>query len=100
MPPDWQPKLEQKSYNNKLCQKFDLEEITHMIDNTKRSKAGGPENGITAEVYKCLRNYIGPILVDFFNLVLHTEKVPDEWRQGTITNIFKSGQRTDAGNYR
>jgi hypothetical protein len=35
-----------------------------------------------------------------FNLVLKTGHFPDQWCDGLITPIFKSGDKTDPNNYR
>ena len=100
VPPGWKPSLKKFKTHNELKKPYTLEEVHWMIDNSNCGKAGGPEDGITAEVYKSLRNYIAPALLLLFNTVIKTENVPRNWRKGTITNIFKSGNRQIATNYR
>ena len=40
------------------------------------------------------------VYIKLFNLVLSSGIFPSIWCEGIITPIFKSGDKTDAGNYR
>ena len=76
-------------------------EILNCINKSKCGKAAGPEDGINAEVYKALRDYLIQIMEMIFNCVLNTETVPPSWRNGTIINLYKGdGSRLSMGNYR
>ena len=77
------------------------EEVSRCIDKAKCGKAGGPEDGISVEVYKALKEYLLPIMVTIFNCVMKTEVVPRSWRNGTIINLYKGdGSRLCMKNYR
>ena len=82
-----------------LCQvvrvRVRVDEVKEAIDKSKCGKAGGPDDGITSEVYKALRNHIAPILLEIYNTVIRTKRVPKAWRKGMIVNLFKSGCRFD-----
>ena len=41
-----------------------------------------------------------PIYIKLFNLILQSGKMPDIWRQGLITPIYKSSDKSDPTNYR
>ena len=74
--------------------------IEEAIKKSNCNKAGGPNDGITAEVYKALIKIVAPVLKEIFNSVIRNETVPPSWRKGTIVNIHKGGTRLDISNYR
>ena len=41
-----------------------------------------------------------PIFIKLFTLILQSGKMPDIWCQGLITQIYKSGDKSDPTNYR
>ena len=95
------PKIMKKHPEISLKNKFTLEEVHHAIDRANTGKAAGPEDDISAEVYKSLKTYLSHSILEIYNCVLKTEEIPQKWRNGTITNFFKNkGSRLDPGNYR
>lgn len=49
---------------------------------------------------KASQNSLIPIYKKLFNLILISGIFPDNWCQGLITPIFKSGEKKDPNNYR
>jgi hypothetical protein len=74
-------------------------EIARAIKKLKTNKAG-TDDGMINEFFKHGGGAMLHLLVCLFNAVFKTEKVPAQWRQGTIVNLFKTGDPTDPGNYR
>lgn len=75
-------------------------EVEQAIKEANCNKAGGPNDGITAEVYKALRGLVAPVLKEIFNSVIRTETVPPNWRKCTIVNIHKGCTKLEICNYR
>ncbi|KAA3680909.1 uncharacterized protein DEA37_0008638 [Paragonimus westermani] len=65
--------------------------------NTKKSP-GADE--ITPLILKQCARSLYTSLTDLFNLSLNCSMVPMDWKCGTITPIFKGGDRSDVSNYR
>ena len=65
----------------------------------RAAKASGPD-GLKARVLKECSNEISPILALIYNESLARGEVPDEWRQATVSPVFKKGEKYDAANYR
>ena len=85
---DFTPLQPKREPEKTLRDDITLEEVYYAIDRSKAGKAAGPEDGLTAEVYKSLKTYLGPSIQCIFNCVIHTEEVPDKWRNGTIRNFY------------
>ena len=62
-------------------------------------KAAGLDN-LTSRILKKLHNEIAPMLSDIFNTSLREGKVPDDWRNASVTPVYKKGIKTKAENYR
>ena len=69
-----------------------------MLKKTKIDKS--PElDGIHPRVLKeCAAELAGP-LATLFRKTLQEGKIPDDWREASVTPIYKKGNRTDATNY-
>ena len=98
---DFEPTAYQFDVCHSLSEDITDEEIIKCIDKAKCGKAAGPEDGINAEVYKALKEYLVPPMKDIFNCVMKTEVIPATWRNGTIINLYKcDGSKLCMKNYR
>lgn len=78
---------------------FTLEEISSALRKCKTGKTPG-KDGITVEFIKGLPDNWMLYLVALFNRIYTTACVPQDWREMTLTMIFKKGSRDDPSNYR
>ena len=65
----------------------------------KNGKATG-EDGIPVELIKSAGCAAETRLLDLFNTVFSTERVPRDWQCGVVCPIFKKGERTECKNHR
>ena len=74
-----------------------------MIFALKKMKSGralGPD-GIPIEAWKCMRDVGVSWLTKFFNKIILTKKMPDEWRKSILVPIYKNkGDIQSCTNYR
>ena len=78
---------------------FTKDELQHTIDNLKSSKAAGFD-GITNEMLKNSPKNVLNILLDFTNLCLQKQLIPDSYCNDIINPIFKEGSKSDPNNSR
>ena len=62
-------------------------------------KAAGPDN-LTSRILKELHSEVAPMLSDIFNSSLREGEVPDDWRNASVSPVYKKGAKTNAENYR
>ena len=76
------------------------EKVIAAINGLKRDAAPGPDE-IPPQVFHELKEELAEPLTKLFESSMETGKIPDEWRDATVTPIYKQkGSRTDPGNYR
>ena len=68
---------------------FSLQEVKQIIRKLRNNKACGKDN-VRNEFPKSAPDSLLEILTQFFNIVLTTGTVPEEWCKGIIVGIFKS----------
>lgn len=93
---------EQISWSNKslyFLKETSDQEIRKIIKQLKLKKAPGPD-GIRSETLKEISNEISPILSYLINLGFRIGDFPDVLKIGEIKPLFKSGSKTELGNYR
>ena len=73
--------------------------IVTKIQKLKDNKSPGID-GITPKLLKEIAEEISVPLAIMFNLSLHEETVPHEWKHANVVPIFKKGSRCKAENYR
>ena len=75
--------------------------IVNKLLNDLIETSGPGITGISAKVLKASNEVLSPMLTEFFNLCLKTQKMPDEWKTAICTPLFKNkGQSNDVNNYR
>lgn len=80
--------------------KITSEEIQVAIRQLKNNKASGCDH-IPGEIYKALSGELLQHLEKLFNLIWDKGYAPQDFRDATITNIFKNkGSPSECGNYR
>ena len=80
---------------------FEFKNITsaELASVLKKIKASGLDK-ISGKLLKAAGSSIIESLTYLFNLVLNTGTFPDDMKFAKITPIYKSGEKTDCGNYR
>ena len=63
------------------------------------NKATGPDN-IPSRVLKIAAEILSPSLTAIFNRSLSMGIYPNDWKMARVLPVFKSGDKTDLGNYR
>ena len=76
------------------------EEVERQLNKMKNGKSSGPD-GIPTEALKHLGDWGVHQLTKIFNAIMQSGKMPDEWRESTITPIYKDkGDHMNCSNYR
>ena len=77
-----------------------MKEIRDFIASSSNGKACGPD-GIRNEFLKNLPDEALECILEFFNKILDTGIIPEDWTIGTILPLYKNkGPPEDPGNYR
>ena len=76
-----------------------VERVKNMIDGLKAKSASGPDN-IGNQILKELKEQLSLPLSILFRKSLDEGEVPREWKDSSITPIYKKGKRSEPGNYR
>ena len=92
------------SYLNPVNSSFSLEQLNveTVIESLKAvnsNKATGPDN-IPGRVLKIAAEFLSSSLTAIFNRSLSMGIYPDDWKMARVLPIFKSGEKSDLGNYR
>ena len=74
-------------------------EIRHEVENLDTSKASGPDE-IPAFLVKKFIDVFVPIFEIIFNKSYDEGRVPVMMKKANVSPIFKSGEKTDPGNFR
>lgn len=86
--------------NTPLDYPISIREIKEVIFKLKNGKAVSCDK-VSNEMIKYSADFMLPALVKLFNYILQTSVVPDSWKLGYITPIFKKkGDKLDPNNYR
>ena len=76
-----------------------LEEVKKAIKGMKIHKAAGEDN-IAAELARANSDENLISWLQLYNCVWKTEKIPSDWRSGTILNLPKKGDLSDCNNWK
>lgn len=82
-----------------LDAKISLSELEAVIESAKRNKAPGPDL-ISNEFWKALPHAGRALLLDLFNNVFDSGRVPESWPCAALSMIHKKGPKDDPANYR
>ena len=82
-----------------MDREIDLSKISRCIRKLKNNKIGGSDS-LVGELLKYGRSGVVDLLQLLFSVVWCEEVVPAQCREGLIVNLFKKGDKEDAGNYR
>ena len=74
-------------------------DILNRLNKLDINKSPGPD-GLHPRILFEVRNEIAKGLNIIFNYSLQNHQVPQDWRTGNISPIFKKGIKTEASNYR
>ena len=77
---------------------IDTKGVTKLLKNLDPHKAQGPDS-IPPKFLKEVAEEIAPSLGIIFQASIGQGEVPDDWKQASVTPIFKKGDRTTPANY-
>ena len=80
-------------------QTITYDELKKVVENLKTNKSPGLDN-ISIKLIKEAGDSIIPSLNHLFNLSLSSVIFPEDWKVAKVTSIYKSGDKSDCGNYR
>ena len=85
----------------KVLNEVDITEevVLKKLNALKISKSPGPD-GIHPRVLRELKDNLAKPLTAIFKDSLGSETVPQNWKRGLITPIYKKGKKSIPGNYR
>ena len=76
-----------------------MDDLNDCLKDLKKEKAAG-DDGIINEFLINATPAVKYLILAIFNCVLNLEVFPEKWCVGTITPVFKSGNKHDESNYR
>ena len=97
--------LEERGNNREIREsiffrRIRVSEVIFALKKIKLGRALGPDD-IPIEAWKCLRDVGVSWLMKFFNKIILTKKMPDEWRKSILLPIYKNkGDIQSCTNYR
>ena len=78
---------------------INTEFVSKEISKMSIAKATGID-GINSRLLKLSNEYVAQSLTYIFNLSIETGSIPQEWKEGKVTPIFKEGSCHETNNYR
>jgi len=94
------PTLEDIIVNQEMKELTILEEkVKKRLNDLNISKSPGPD-GLHPRILHDLSTELSKPVTTIFKKSIETMEIPNEWREGCITALFKKGNRKHASNYR
>ena len=87
------------SFIKNLDYRVTFPELKHAIKMLKNKKSSYSDL-IKNEMLKASYDYLSEVYLKLFNLILNIGIYPSIWSEGITTPIFKTGNKSDPGNYR
>lgn len=78
---------------------FQEKEVLKLLQDLNVNKSPGPD-GLHPKMLKELSEALVKPLTIIYNTSLSLGTVPDSWKEGNITALFKKGDKSNPGNYR
>jgi hypothetical protein len=78
---------------------IDEEKVKKRLHELNISKSPGPD-GLHPRILHDLYEELGKPIAIIFKNSIENKNIPNEWREGCITALFKKGSRKMASNYR
>lgn len=85
--------------NHNFTELVTAEEVRTAVHMMKEGKAAGPDK-MKAEAFVHGGAGLHAALARMFTKYLNGDPIPDDWREGVINPIYKSGPKDDPNNYR
>ena len=85
--------------NDELNKAFTENEVIKCMKKMKNGKSAGLDN-VYPEFIKYISDSLIKVITKFFNRILETTEVPDEWAISIYQHVFRKGNRNDPNNYR
>ncbi len=76
-----------------------VEGVEKLLLNLNASKAAGPDQ-LSGRLLKSTAKESAQILQKIFQRSIDTGRIPDAWKEATVSPIFKKSSRSDPANYR
>lgn len=89
---------EEKEKEGEEIQDLTMEELTKQWKKLKMEKTS--REGIENEAWKYMPREIGEVLGRLLNSMWKNGKLSEDWNRGTISPIFKKGEKNEVSNYR
>ena len=85
--------------NEDVNQPFDDDEVSNHINHLKNSNSPGIDYILNEFIKNCPEELI-PVITKFFNIILVSGIIPNEWTTGIIKALYKNkGDINDINNY-
>ena len=78
---------------------FQEKEVLKLLQDLNVNKSPGPD-GLHPKMLKELSEALVKPITITYNTSVSLGTVPDRWKEGNITVLFKKGNKSDPGNYR
>ena len=86
-------------HNDDINKMFTELEVQNCLRKIKNGKSAGLDN-VFPEFIKYIPDSLTKIITLFFNKILDTGEVPDDWAVSVYQPIYKKGDKTNPNNYR
>ena len=92
-------KRDQKTYNTFRLKLVSTTDVYKLLRKLQKKKAGGMDD-LPPRFLKDIAPCLAEPLAYLINLTFTTGIIPDDWKTGKITPVFKSGSKSNMDNYR